>query len=114
MSIAVSDAEEHLETSNHPRVQRNAHAKPEAPPSQALLAETARREDDLVARPGLAPVFEWDALRAVRKRHARDIVRATGPSLGLGRRLDRLLAVQRPFMLYHSGWPPSGAPHPFA
>ena len=95
-----------------PKVLRNAHAKPDPIPSRVLLAEAARREDDIVERPALAPEFEWDAVEASRRRHAWDIVRDTGPGLGLGRRIDRLTAVLRPFLLFHSGWHQSGASSP--
>ena len=105
-------ASELLEEPEAPRVQRNAHAKPAPVPSRIQLAEAAKREDDIVIRPGLAPEFEWDAVEASRRRHARDIVRDTGPCLGLGRRLDRLTAASRPFLLYQSGWHHSGAPQP--
>lgn len=105
-------ASELLEAPEAPRVHRNAHAKPDPIPSHERLAEVARREDDIVARPALAPEFEWDAVEASRRRHARDIVRDTGPGLGLGRRLDRLTAVLRSFLLFSSGWHHSGAPNP--
>lgn len=105
-------ASELLEEPAQPDIRRNAHAKPAPIPSHELLAEAAQREDDIVERPGLAPEFEWDAVEASRRRHACDIVKAPGPSLGLGRRLDRLTAALRPYLLFQSGWHRSGAPQP--
>ena len=115
MLLAVTTnatASELLEAEEAPRVQRNAHAKPDPVPSQELLAEAARREDNIVEQPALTPDFEWDAVEASRRRHARDIVRDPGPSLGLGRRIGRLTAVPRPYLLFQSGWHQSGAPNP--
>lgn len=120
LAVATSaDASDLLEGRTAPeaeQVQRNAHAKPAPIPYRVVLEQftAARREDDhLVAQPGLAPEFEWDAVLAHRLRHSRDIVRDIGPGLGLGRRLDRLLSsAQLTFHLFASGQHQSGAPNP--
>lgn len=75
-------------------VVHNAHAKPAPLPYRVLFqVELAIREEDaqdLLAPPAEAPSFEQHALDAHRLRHRRDIIRDGSPSLGLGRRLDRL------------------------
>ncbi|MEL6186479.1 MAG: hypothetical protein AAFU79_17800 [Myxococcota bacterium] len=55
--------------------------------------KTFLREEETprMARPGLAPRFEWDAVWASRLRHAVDVGRDPGGcGLGRGRRSDRL------------------------
>ncbi len=96
-------------------VRCNAHAKPAPTPSRVELDRlaTLRHEDDLVAEPAEAARFEWDAIAAYHLRHSRDIRLDTGPGLGLGRRLDRLLSpVEATFALFASGLHQSGAPNP--
>jgi len=95
-------------------VKCNAHAKPAPIPSRVELDRlaTLRHEDDLVTAPGEAPRFEWDALTAMNLRHSRDIRLASGPGLGLGTRLDRLISpAERTFFLFASGQHRSGAPN---
>jgi hypothetical protein len=93
---------------------RTAHKKPAALPYRELLAQVAaaRREDDLVAAPAQSPEFEQAALGVHRLRHARNLVRDSGPGLGVARRLARVTApAERTFLLFASGRHMSGAPH---
>lgn len=97
------------------KVSRNAHEKPAAIPSSVELERIAalRHEEDLVTAPGEAPRFEWDAIEAFHTRHSRDICLDSGPGLGLGRRLDRLMGpATQTFALFASGLHQSGAPNP--
>lgn len=104
------------ENKKEERVVRNAHAKPAPIPSAVQLAELlAVREEEAptLGAPAEAPEFEWDAVLAHRLKHSRDIVRDTGPGLGLGIRIDRTRgAVSSTFCLYASGQHRSGAPNP--
>lgn len=72
----------------------NAHQKPAPIPYRVLLETVfaATREDDVFAlvQPGEAAGFEQKALDVHRLKHKRDIVRDSGPNLGLGQRIDRL------------------------
>lgn len=95
-------------------VKCNPHKKPAPIPSRVELERLAivRHEDALVEAPGEAPRFEWDALLAFHLRHSRDIRLDTGPGLGLGRRLDRLISpAERTYQLFASGQHRSGAPN---
>lgn len=112
----LPSADDLLKEKNEERVVCNAHAKPAPIPSRVQLAELlAVREDEApeLAAPVEAPEFEWDAVFAHRLKHSRDIVRDTGPGLGLGLRIDRTRgAVSRTFCLFASGQHRSGAPNP--
>jgi hypothetical protein len=97
--IAVSGAELRGERIVAPakaeRVVANAHKKPDAIAYQQLLetvfaAYVLRDEDDLVREPGLAASFEQAALGDHRLRDIRNMIRDSGPALGLGLRIDRL------------------------
>lgn len=117
MAVATAaDASALLEgqTTNKSEIRCNAHSKPAPVPSRVELDRlaTLRHEDDLVSEPAVAPRFEWDALAAIHLRHSRDIRLDTGPGLGLGRRLDRLISpAERTFVLFASGQHQSGAPN---
>jgi hypothetical protein len=93
-------------------VARNAHKKPDPIPYRQVLDEFIAREDkilsfDLIA----APEFESEAILLSRLRHSRDIVRDTGPGLGLGLRIDRTARAKREtFLLFGSGKHLSGSP----
>ena len=93
-------------------VARNAHKKPDPIPYRQVLDEFIAREDkilsfDLIA----APEFESEAILLSRLKHSRDIVRDTGPGLGLGLRIDRTRsASNRNFLLFASGKHLSGSP----
>ncbi|MCK6550859.1 hypothetical protein L6R52_33790 [Myxococcota bacterium] len=92
---------------------RNAHAKPAPIPYRELLQTVfaARREDDQLEEPGLAPSFEQDALNAHRLKHKRDIARDQSPGLGLGLRIDRLRGgLLATFLRFGSGRHLAGLP----
>lgn len=94
---------------------RNAHAKPAAIPYRVLLQTVfaARREDQLLAEPGLAPSFEQDALDAHRLRRRPDSVLDLGPGLGLTQRIDRLYGgTLSTFLRFGSGRHLAGQPIP--
>jgi len=95
------------------RALRNAHQKPAAKPYRLVMAEfaLAARPKEELAQPGQAADFESDGLRLDRLRHARDIGKATGPTLALARRLDALTAARSStFLRFGSGHYRSGAP----
>lgn len=76
-------------------VKANAHKKPEAIPyrvqfAQLFTAVAATREDDILVEPGEAASFEQASLHEHRLRHKRDLIRETGPCLGVALRRDRL------------------------
>ncbi len=119
MCIATAaDASDLMEGRASPapaKVSHNAHEKPAAIPSSVELERIAalRHEEDLVQAPGEAPRFEWEAIEAFHTRHSRDISLDSGPGLGLGRRLDRLIGpAEHTFALFASGLHQSGAPNP--
>ena len=93
-------------------VVRNAHKKPDPIPYRQVLDSFIAREDkilsfDLIA----APDFESEAILMSRLKHSRDIVRDTGPGLGLGLRIDRTRsAANETFLLFASGKHLSGSP----
>jgi hypothetical protein len=69
----------------------NAHKRPDAIPyrvqfAHLFVASTCERLDE----PGEAASFEQKALGDHRLRSKRNLIRETGPSLGLALRLDRL------------------------
>lgn len=83
---------------------RNAHKPPAPMPSRVVLeASLGRVERFQLEAPGEAPEFEWDAIFAHRLKHSRDLVRDTGPGLGLGRRVDRLTSALGTFLRFASG-----------
>ncbi|MCB9646719.1 MAG: hypothetical protein H6730_09030 [Deltaproteobacteria bacterium] len=93
---------------------RTAHKKPAAVPYREVLARflAARREDDIVVAPALSADFEQEAIGVHRLRHARNLVRDSGPGLGVARRLARVTApAERTFLLFASGQHMSGAPN---
>ena len=93
-------------------VARNAHKKPDPIPYRQVLDAFIARDEkvmsfDLIA----APEFESEAILMSRLKHSRDIVRDTGPGLGLGLRIDRTRrASQETFLLFASGRHLSGSP----
>jgi hypothetical protein len=95
-----------------PAAQRNAHKKPDPIPYRQVLDEFVARDEkimsfDLIA----APDFESEAILMSRLKHSRDIVRDTGPGLGLGLRIDRTRsAANETFLLFASGKHLSGSP----
>jgi hypothetical protein len=108
---SMPSADEMLEEKTE-EVARNAHKKPDPIPYREVLDEFVAREDkilsfDLIA----APEFESEAILLSRLRHSRDIVRDTGPGLGLGLRIDRTRsAANETFLLFASGKHLSGSP----
>lgn len=119
MSVAtMADASDLLKGRAAPepaKVSRNAHEKPAPIPSQVELERIAalRHDEELLQAPGEAPRFEWEAIEAFHTRHSRDIGLDSGPGLGLGRRLDRLIGpAEITFSLFASGLHQSGAPNP--
>ncbi|MBK8009908.1 MAG: hypothetical protein IPK13_01050 [Deltaproteobacteria bacterium] len=97
-----------------PTIGRTAHRPPSVRATGCLPSTevAALRDDQQVrpSRPGSAPDFEWDAIRAHRLRHGRNIARDGGPGLGAGRRIDRLDCAQSILLHFASGRPPAGAP----
>jgi hypothetical protein len=95
-----------------PAAVRNAHKKPDPIPYRQVLDAFIARDEkimcfDLIA----APEFESEAILMSRLKHSRDIVRDTGPGLGLGLRIDRTRrAANQTFLLFASGKHLSGSP----
>ena len=99
----------------------NAHRTPKVAPkvllerflstyAADLLAEAARREDDLVRAPGLAPDFDQDALdpRLLRQSSVGD----PGPRLAQVRAVDRLRGGTDPtYLLFGSARHRAGIPN---
>lgn len=87
------------------RTVRNAHVKPKTMSYLELVQTvfTVQRREELAAPPESA-CFEQDAVEAHRLKHKRDIVRDSGPSLGLGQRIDRLFgASTKTYLRFGSG-----------
>jgi hypothetical protein len=73
------------------RIAGNAHKRPDAIPYRVQFAHLfLASELEQLAEPGEAASFEQKALGDHRLRAKRNLIRETGPSLGLALRLDRL------------------------
>jgi hypothetical protein len=109
---SMPSADELLQQEETTEVARNAHKKPDPIPYRQVLDAFIARDEkimsfDLIA----APEFESEAILMSRLKHSRDIVRDTGPGLGLGLRIDRTRrASQETFLLFASGKHLSGSP----
>jgi hypothetical protein len=69
----------------------NAHKRPDAIPYRVQFAHLFLASAiEKIAEPGEAACFEQKALGDHRLRHKKNLIRETGPSLGLALRLDRL------------------------
>lgn len=69
----------------------NAHKRPEAIPYRVQFAHLFMASTVVeLAEPGLAASFEQEALGDHRLRDKKNLIRDTGPGLGLALRLDRL------------------------
>lgn len=101
------------------RVTKSPHKKPAPIPLRDVAkvfgkVKTFIREDERfsLAKPSLAPRFEWDAVWASRLRHADDIS-GSGRALGRGRRADRVGRSRTlPFLCFGSGEYRSGPSSP--
>lgn len=100
---------------------RNPHKKPAPIPLRdvakvfgyAKATHNREREGFSLARPGLAPRFEWDAVCASRLRHAFDLTRDPGSVLGRGRSTERIHRSRTsPFLRFGSGTFRSGPSSP--
>jgi hypothetical protein len=69
----------------------NAHKRPDAIPYRVQFAHLFLASSiEALKQPAEAACFEQKALGDHRLRHTRDLIRETGPTLGLALRLDRL------------------------
>lgn len=105
-----------------PTVERNAHKPPAPVPLRDVprVFGGVKAIFDLkglprVAKPWLAPRFEWDAIWASRLRHACDLMTDPGPVLGRARRRSRVEGAWPPtFLRFGSGVHLAGASGPLA
>lgn len=112
-NASASEILEKAQSTQKERVVCNAHKKPDPIPYRVFVQEfCVLSQEQRLPPPSEAPDFEWDAILAHRLRHSRDIVRDTGPGLGLAQRLDRLRGAGRStFLHFQSGQHRSGAPN---